>query len=98
MIIRSARADGEAHTGTVRRPFCSATLMTSRRSDGVLLKPASMAHDVADLTLTICYLPKWLRAQVSCKKEGEGEDVSHAFWGVSVAALGRLVFKIAERM
>jgi hypothetical protein len=41
---------------------------------------------------------EWLRAQVSCKKEGEGEDVSHAFWGVSVAALGRLVFKIAERM
>jgi hypothetical protein len=50
--------------------------------------------DLNNLLLAI----EWLRAQVSCKKEGEGEDVSHAFWGVSVAALGRLVFKIAERM
>jgi hypothetical protein len=39
-----------------------------------------------------------LRAQLSCKKGREGEDVSHAFWGVGFAAFRWLVFKIAERM
>jgi hypothetical protein len=75
-------ADGEAHTRTVRRPLLLRDLddITAFRwcaSKTGVNGTRRCRFDLNNLLLAI----ERLRAQVSCKNEREGEDVSHAFLG-----------------